>query len=42
MKYRLYCPRGVGDPLFFFGGGEEWLFSPDNIPEGTFAVGMMP
>lgn len=19
MKYRLYCPRGVGDPLFFLG-----------------------
>lgn len=28
--------------VFFGGGGEEWLFSPDNIPEGTFAVVMMP
>ena len=27
--------------VVFFGGGEEWLFSPDNIPEGNFAVGMM-
>lgn len=37
MKYRLYCP--VGSDIRCL-GCEEWLFSPENIPEGNFAVGI--